>query len=367
MLAVDSRVYFDSLPAVIRSFTGADSAGSLTVTPPVGFSGQVAAVTVYNSDGQNSTFAQPVPPSYSYGFAGAPAFLFNSSTNTLPAGTSAMIDITGSNTQFVDGQTTVGVGSSDITVRRVWVLSPNHLWADVAVAPNAAAGAYTATVLTGFQLAPQQFAFQVLSGVAGAATNRPNIVLAPANATPGQASIYAGASVSLSGTNLSLSPTGAGITLTLADQPVNILFASPSQINFVVPAGMPTGPAVVKLNNGAADAFPIVVQIDSPPVVITSVFSSQNQPVDTGHPDGAGDIVGILLQNLDPSAVTNPSLVHLLEGGTDLTALAVTPVAGQPGIYEAFFALSPAVASQQVQLVVTVDGVASNPVIIAIR
>ena len=130
---------------------------------------------------------------------------------------------------------------------------------------------------------------------------------------------------------------------------------------------MPTAPAVLKLNNGASDAFPIVIQIDSPPVVIASVVSSQNQPVDTGHPGGAGDIVGIVLQNLDPSAATNPSLVHLLEGGIDLTALAVTPVAGQPGIYEAFFALSPTIASQQVQLVVTVDGVASNPVIIAIR
>ena len=42
-----------------------------------------------------------------------------------------------------------------VTVRRVWVLSPNHLWADVVVAPNATPGAYTATVLTGFQLAPQ--------------------------------------------------------------------------------------------------------------------------------------------------------------------------------------------------------------------
>jgi hypothetical protein len=89
--------------------------------------------------------------------------------------------------------------------------------------------------------------------------------------------------------------------------------------------------------------------------------------VDAGHPDAAGDVVGIVLQNLDPSAVANPGRVHLIEGGTDLTALAVTPVAGQPGIFEAFFSLSPAIASQQVQLTVTVDGVASNPIIIAIR
>ena len=182
MLAVDSRVYFDSLPAVTRNFTGADNAGTLTVTPPVGFSGQVAAVTVYNSDGQNSTFAQPVPPQFAYGpaaVAGVPVQLLHQR-----AARGHVVDDRyhrASNTQFVDGQTTVGVGSSDITVRRVWVLSPNHLWANVVVAPNAAPGAYTATVLTGFQLAPQQFAFQVLRASAGATTNRPNILLPPVN------------------------------------------------------------------------------------------------------------------------------------------------------------------------------------------
>jgi hypothetical protein len=39
----------------------------------------------------------------------------------------------------------------------------------------------------------------------------------------------------------------------------------------------------------------------------------------------------------------------------------------QPGIFQAWFALSPSLTSQQVQLVVTVDGVASNAVTIAIR
>jgi uncharacterized protein (TIGR03437 family) len=366
-LSLDSRVYFDSLPAVTRSFTGNDAAGTLVVAPPVGFSGQSAVVVVYNSDGQNSTFAQPTPPVYPYGASGSPSFVFNTSTNTLPAGASAMIDITGVNTQFVDGQTTVGVGTSDVTVRRVWVLSPNHLWANVVVAPNAAPGAYTATVLTGFQLAPQSFAFQVSPLAAAPLASRPSIVLPPVNAAPPQTSIYAGAAVNLNGTNLSVSGTAAGVTLTLADQPVNVMAASPNQITFAVPSGMATGPAVLKLNNGAADAFPIVLQVDSPPVVISSVLSSQNQPVDGGHPDGAGDIVGILLQNLDPTAAANPSRVHLLEGGVELTALAVAPAAGQPGIFEAFFALSPTIAAQQVQLVVTVDGVASNPVIIAIR
>jgi hypothetical protein len=263
-LSADSKVYFDSLPSTRLSFNGNDAAGTLAVMPPVGFSGQNANVVAYNLDGQNSDFAQPTPPTYAYGSSGSPTFLFNSGTNTFPAGTSAMIDITGVNTQFVDGQTTVGFGTSDITVRRVWVLNPNHLWANVVVAPSANPFAYTATVLTGFQLAPQSFAFQV-TPAPGAGSNRPNIVLPPVNAATQQPGLYPGAAVTITGTNLSVSSNGAGITLTLADQPVSIVGASPNQITFTVPSGMPTGPVVLKLNNGAADAFPIVIQIDNPP------------------------------------------------------------------------------------------------------
>jgi uncharacterized protein (TIGR03437 family) len=366
-LALDTKVYFDSLPAVTRSFTGNDAAGSLVVVPPVGFSGQQAQIVAYNSDGQNSTFIQPGAQTVPIGTAGTPSFAFNSQTNLLPAGASAMVDITGINTQFVDGLTTVGFGTSDITVKKVWVLSPTHLWANVSVAPGAAPFAYTATVATGFQIALQPLAFQVTPLAAAAVTNRPNITLPVNNASPAQPSIYPGSLVTVSGSNLSVNPTGGGVTISLNDQPVSLVSVSPTQILFSVPQGMATGPALLKLNSGAADAYPVVVEIDSPPVVISSVVSSQNQPVDGGHPDSSGDIVGIVLQNLDPTTVSNPGRVHLLEGGVDLTALAVAPAAGQPGLYEAFFALSPAIASQQVQLVVTVDGVASNPVIIAVR
>ena len=278
-----------------------------------------------------------------------------------------MIDITGTNTQFVDGQTTVGVGSSDITVQRVWVLSPTHLWANVSVAPNAAPGSYAATVITGFQNAEVPFAFQVSSlAAAPASGGRPNIVL-PFTTASGQTTISPGATVYVSGTNLSLTPNGAGITITLGDQPITVVSASPNQISFVVPAGTPIGPAVLKLNNGAADAYPIVVDIANAPPVILAVQSSSSQPVDASHPDSAGDIIAVVLQNLDPTTAGNPSRVQLTEGSVTLTALAVTPYPGQPGLMQAQFALSPTITSQLVQLTVTQDGVASNAVTVSVR
>jgi hypothetical protein len=170
-----------------------------------------------------------------------------------------MLDITGVNTQFADGQTTVGIGSSDITVRKVWVLSNNHVWANIAVAPNATPGAYSATVITGFQVTEIPFAFQVAAGGAAAGVARPNISL-PVLTAANQSTIFAGSTVILTGTNLS---TGAGVTITLNQQPVTIGSAAPNQVIFQVPAGTPAGPAIMTFNNGAVDAYPLVIEIDN--------------------------------------------------------------------------------------------------------
>jgi IPT/TIG domain-containing protein len=120
------------------------------------------------------------------------------------------------------------------------------------VAPNAAPGGYHATVMTGFQIGDQPFGFQV----APPAPGRPNIT---------QITTLPGATVSLTGANLSASGSAAGVTVTLNDQPVTVVSGSPNQVLFQVPASTPLGPAQLKLNNGAADAFPIVIEVDGPP------------------------------------------------------------------------------------------------------
>lgn len=265
-MAADSRVFFDGLPATVRTpFAGNDQSGSIVVAPPTGANppfvpnNQTATITVFNSDGQNSMFLQSQnPPTYSYP-APDPVFaLFN--PTSLPAGATAMIDVTGVNTRFLDGQTTVGFGSSDISARRVWVLSPTHLLVNVAVAPNAPPNVMTElSVVTGFQMFSQAFAFQVMPP----STRLPVIVQA-ANALPNQGTLYPGATVSLSGSILTASPSIIPV-ITLNDQLLPVVFSSPALVNVVLPASQSTGPAVLRLNNGTDSAYPIVIQVDPPP------------------------------------------------------------------------------------------------------
>ena len=360
-ISLDSRIYFDSLPGAVRSVTGNDTSATAIVTPPVGFNNQISAVTIYNSDGQNSGFVQPTPLNYFYGPSAPAAVAVAPPTNVLPAGVSAMVEINGINTSFVDGQTNVGFGSSDVYVRRVWVLSPNHLWANVTVAPNAASGAYPASVLTGFQISQQPFSLQLT-----AANPRLAVISLPLVNSNGQSTINAGSTVSLSGSNLLAAP-GATITLTLNDQPVSVISSSATQITFQVPASAPTGPALLKLNNGASDAFPVVVQIDPPPPVIAAVLTLANTAIDGAHPASSGETIVVWLQNLDPATVASPSRVHLIEGGVELTAVAITPVPGQPNVYQAVFVLSPTVNGQQVPIAASQDGAAGAPSFIPVR
>ena len=355
----DSRVFFDGLPVSVQTpLTGDARQGSITVTPPPGYSGQVASVTVFNSDGQNSTiYQQQNPPTFVYPSSAAPQT--NVSPSALPAGVSAMVDITGVNMQFVDGQVTVGFGSDDVTVRRLWVLSPSHLIADVAVAPGAAIGASEISVISGFQTTVQPLAFQTQAGN----PSLPSIALPLVNADASQQSLYPGAVVSLFGTNLA---TGSYSQVLLNDQPVPLLFVSGNQVNFVIPPGIATGPTVLKLNNGTNTAFPIMIQIDKEPPVVASVTNAVNQVLDIAHPGAIGDILTVTLASADASLAGSSGRIHVTVSGVELPVLSVAAGA-QPGTIQVFAAIVQSFGGSSVPLSVTVDGSHSNPYSVTVR
>ncbi len=235
-----------------------------------------------NDDGQKSFFAQPnSPATYAYPVTAQPVVVLNPSS--VPAGVEAMIDITGVNTNFAQGQTTVGFGSSDVYVRQVFVLSPTHLQADIFV-PAAAAQTFTeVSVFTGFQSAVQPYAFQITA-------NNPRLPVASpmlVNTVAGQTAIYAGASVSAFGTNLQQG--GVLPVVTFNGVPAAVLFASSTQIEPADPAeALPQGPATMVVSNGAATSLPVDVNIVSAPTLITGELNSSGNAITSATPARAG-------------------------------------------------------------------------------
>src|SRR5207245_6782891 len=106
------------------------------------------------------------------------------------------VEVTGSNGNFLDGLTAFGLGSSDLQIRRMWVVGPNKIWANVAVAPNAAAATVLSSVINGFQVAAV-FGFQIQPGNGRVPSLNSQLV----NTAPNQTGIYPGAVVILSGSN----------------------------------------------------------------------------------------------------------------------------------------------------------------------
>ena len=357
----DSLVYFDGIQAVrSTALSGNELQGALTVLPPAGTGGQVAQVIVYNGDGQNSTLAQlSGPPTYTYPNSGAPQ-IQSLNLTPLPAGATGMVDITTQNTAFADGQVTLGVGSGDITVQRVWVLGPTHLEANVSVAANAVTGSSEISLISGFQVLAQPYAFQVMP-------RNPNLPVIGAvdNANTAQQTLYPGASAVISGVNLANVPTNVQVTLggqIVAPQPGGVF---PGQVNFQIPVNFPTGTTVLQLYNGNVAANPIVVQIDVPPPSIQNVTNTSGVPYDSTHPASSQDVVTVYVYGLDPTVLANPSRLQVTVNGQPMPVQSLAPAPN--GQAQITFVLTQSFGGVLVNLAVVVDGSSSAPFSITVR
>jgi uncharacterized protein (TIGR03437 family) len=323
-LSAETRVLFDGIPAAFRSYD--PTSQRLTVAPPPGPLGHRAAVAALNPDGQSSLFVQgDAPPVYTYTpetgpVASAAAFL--ATPALLPAGTEAMVQIDSSGATFVDGLVSVGFGTSDVVVRRLWVVSPTRLLANVTVNPWALPGAYTLTVASGLNVVSQLFTFQVLPANPRAFWLTSSVM----NFTTQQPSVTAGAFATMTVGNspMPVSPTSA--TVLLGEQRLAIPMANGNQITFQIPAGTPIGPAVMSVESNGERSLPIVVQIDPPPPVILSA-NSANQLLDAARPARAGETINLIVSSLEaPGAQVNPLRLVVNIGGVHVNVASVTDV-----------------------------------------
>ena len=352
-----SAIYFDGLPAAITSMnvTGSN-VGTAVVTPPAGVSQQTAVLTVYNPDGQNSQFLQVAnPATYTYGNVPAQTIAAISPAS-LPAGAEAMVDIATSGFNFVQGQTAVGFGSSDIVVRQVFVVGPNHLQADVSVAAGAVLSSPDVSVFSGFQMATATAGFHIAAATNGLPAPIPIL----SNALPGLNGAYAGATVSLYGTNLTAG--NASPVVQFDGQAATILYSSPTQINLQIPAGLAAGTRLMTLNNGAQNSYPLDVSIDSQPASITGIQNSSGEQIGASLSADQGDLLVVSLTGFAPDGTSIAAgQVQVSVGGLAHKVLTVTQSA--PGIYQVSFLLNqnePAGNAQS--LIVYLNGRSSYPV-----
>jgi hypothetical protein len=356
-LTPDTKFFLDAIPAPVRAFNGSDSLGTATVALPPGV-GNRAVVAAFNADGQNSTFGQVSAPTVSVEGIDSPAVRIEPSS--VPAGTDVMVEVNAmNNTRFSD-TATIGFGSSDIAVQRVWVVSPTRLLASVSVSAGAAHAATLFSVVNGFQILSQPFGFQVTP----ANPRSPRVSAALTNANLAQAGIFPGSIATLSGANLTTVPNGSSTAITLNDVRVTILAATPSQVMFQIPSGLTAGPAVLRLFNGQENAPPALVAIDAAPPVLVSLT-----PAGGRISDGVrqGDVVSAVISDPSIDDRLDPARVRVRFGDAEIAPAAVLSSAAPPNTYQILWIVPPGPGAGQVPVSIRVDDRISEPVTVSLR
>jgi uncharacterized protein (TIGR03437 family) len=351
-LGQGTRILFDG---AVGNTTGVNADGSLTVTAPPASAGYHAAVEALTPDGQTSslTLGSTPPPGFTYGGPGFQSVRV--SPATVIAGTDTMIDIFGNNTNFVSGQTVVGFGSSDVTVKNVWVVSATWVRLNVSINAAGPATSTTVSVASGLQLTTVSAAFQITPAVPGQITMRTPIL----NHATHLGGIPVGGIAEIHADGLPSSLTGW--SLTIANQPVPVTLDPSGAILAMVPFGLVPGPAQVQLNSpGGANIPPVLLQVDPPAPTISSAVNGFGAQIDASHPVQAGSTITVMLGGLlDPLGnLPTISSVAVNFGGGDQSPLSITSTGASPSIQVAIPQNTP---SGAVQFTVRVDTRISSP------
>lgn len=343
-----TRIGFDGSFGIFRSFD--EVSGRMTVTPPPAAAGSTLHVVAYGSDGQSSLFMQPAlnylnllvePESTSL------------STATLPAGTESLIEVTGAN--FSEATTTIGFGTPDIMVRRVWFPSPNRMLANIQIAPGTAGNSYNLTILNGLRLTTQTGALQVNA-------TRTGWISVPATAAGGL----------VSGTTATIQLNGLAVTglsplqLTVNDRSAQILGIDGANVTFTVPSGLAPGVAVLRLQSGAEAALPLAVPVVQQMASISSVTAGFGTLITPERPARYGELMSLLVTGLPENYAplgTQPKVV-LTIGGIEHRLLTVSP---SGSFLQLQFTIQTVVPQGTQPLGVSVDGMPVAPFSLPIR
>jgi hypothetical protein len=318
-IAIDTRVLFDGAAAIAIQ---KNEDGSFSVTAPPAIGSHVAMVEALASDGQTSiqTMGQLPQPTFTYASPDRPTLSITPATVT--AGTDTMIEVAGFNTNFTEGQTVIGFGSSDVIVRQTWIIDRGRALLNISINPSATPGLVTVTAATGIQTVTLNAGLQIHPAAAQQVSLRAPVL----NLATGLAGVPAGGTAVISATGLPADLSGWAVII--AGVRVDTIFDSDSKkLRAVVPAGLPVGLAVVRLIPPSGDPIaPILFKVDAEPPVVQAAYHV-DVLIDSLHPAASGDVINLDVARLYGSGPpVPPSSVHVSVGGVDHVATTLTSI-----------------------------------------
>jgi hypothetical protein len=352
-LSTSTRVWVDGVAAKVRSAQD----GQLTIVPPPAVPGYRGVLAAFNPDGQSSLFVNKDGTNWTYDAGELPQISI--SPSTLPVGVESMVEITGSGTAFDQWTPALGFATSDVSVGQIWVVSPTHAYASVTVGPQAQLGPLNTTISNGLQVSstPAGFTIQPAS--------RPlYLALSSMPKTP----VYPGALVQLPLMNAAAVIPVTSFQVNAGERAAQVVGYFNGQLTVQIPAGMPLGPAVIRVSVDGAPVLPGVLQVDPQPPVILGAQTVGGDAITALNPPRPGDTIQLVVSNLSDGALPEAARVKVTSNGIEHSVQNVSANAQRPGTAIVQFSLalnSP--QSAGLPLVVSVDDRASDAYTLAFK
>ncbi len=348
-----TRILMDGIVVPILSRDA--ETGNMVVEPPPAPINYQSRVVALNADGQSSSFSQQLPALYTYDFGPPANGAVTLSPASIPPGVETMVEFQGTDLTFPDGQTWIGLGSSDVTVRNLWRVSPTLVRANVAVAPWAQVSDTLVSVAAGFEQAAMPGGFHI----GGPAS--PSLSSDVRNAAGGRDTIYPGATAIVPVSNLPANAGMGSVTLVLNDRTLPVLAVEAGQITFQLPADAPVGPGILRLTISDTTVPPVIITLDLAPPVVTG-FINGDVAAAAGQAK-PGDLLTVIAANLGAagSETAMDRISATIGGVTAAVASSAQPVDGHPELHAFLVQVPPALeGGQTAPLVITLDGRASD-------
>lgn len=341
-----TQVWVDGVAARVLSAQD----GQMTLALPPASPGYRSVLTAYNADGQSNLFLQgAATPVYSYDTADVTQL--SASLNNLPAGVETVIELTGTN--FDSWAPSLSFGTSDISVRQIWQISPTRALAQVIISPFAQTGPVNQTLSQGLVVNTTPSGFQVLPN------SRP-VYLALSQLPKG--SIYAGSIVNLPIVNAQPSTQLSSFTVTIGDRPAQIVGFQNGQLTVQIPSGLTSGPALVQTAVDGVNALPAVIVLDVPPPIILGAQTVSGSAITAANPARPGDTIQLIVASLtDNGSIPDAARLHVASGAVEHSVQSVLANPQQPGTHIVQISITaPPQGASSLGLTLSVDGRSSS-------
>lgn len=255
--------------------------GRLVVAPPPAPAGHRGVLVALNRDGQSSLFVHgDASPVVSYADAAGPAV--SVADVQIPAGAEMVVEITGSGADFRRWTPSLGVGASDVAVRRVWAVGEGRALAWLAARSDAVQTVTHMTAVVGLASLRLQSSLTVL----------------PANGKPfvrmselmGQY-LYPGAAAILPVAGLPAGVAVGNVTASIGGLPAAVLNTADGRVTVQVPGQLTPGVYTLSLALAGVEALPAAIVVRPAPPMILFARKLDGTPVSALVPARGEEVV----------------------------------------------------------------------------